>query len=96
MNATQSFKIYEILQKHFQNDADAKALVAEIEQVVQTKIAEQKDVLSIKEDIYNLKEDISRLEIKLESRFNSVIMWMMGTGIGIVGLIFTIIKLFVV
>lgn len=96
MNATQSFKIYEILQKHFQNDADAKALVAEIEQVIESKIEAKKDVLATKEDVLALKEDVSRLEIKLESRFNTLIMWMVGTGVGIVGLIFTIIKLFVV
>jgi len=89
MNATQSFKIYEMLQKHGKNDADAKSLVAEIEQIIENKIADKKNILAT-------KEDIAQLELKIESRFNSVIMWLVGTGIGIVGLIFTIIKLFVV
>ena len=50
MNATRSFKIYEILQRHFKDDNDAKALVAEIEQVIENKITEKKDILATKED----------------------------------------------
>lgn len=89
MNATQSFKIYEILQRHFNNDADAKAVVAEIELIIENKIAEKKDVLAT-------KEDIARLEILFERRFNNLIMWLVGTALVTVGLIFTVIKLFVV
>ena len=89
MNATQSFRIYEILQKHFKDDADAKAVVSEIEQVIENKIAEKKDVLAT-------KEDIARLESLFERRFNNQIMWLVGTALVTVGLIFTVIKLFVV
>lgn len=88
MNATQSFRIYEILQKHFKDDADAKAVVAEIEQVIENKIAEKKDVLAT-------KEDIARLESLFERRFNNLIMWSIGIGLGVVGLILTIFKLFI-
>lgn len=45
MTASQSFKIYEILQKHFQNPEDAKTVVQEIEQIVEEKIATKKDDL---------------------------------------------------
>lgn len=89
MNATQSFRIYEILQKHFKDDADAKAVVSEIEQVIENKIAEKKDVLAT-------KEDIARLESLFERRFNNQIMWLVATALVTVGLIFTVIKLFVV
>ena len=34
MTATQSFKIYEILHRHFKNDADAKVVVQEIETII--------------------------------------------------------------
>ena len=37
MTATQSFKIYEVLQRHFKNNDDAKIVVQEIEQIVETK-----------------------------------------------------------
>ncbi len=39
------------MQKHFNNDADAKALVAEIKQIIENKIADKKDILATKEDI---------------------------------------------
>lgn len=96
MNATQSFRIYEILQKHFNNDADAKAIVEEIEQIVDTKISDKKDVLATKEDIARLDIKMSSLETLFERRFNNLIMWLVGTALVTVGLIFTVIKLFVV
>ena len=96
MNATQSFKIYEILQKHFKDDADAKAVVAEIEQVIESKIAEKKDVLATKEDISRLDLRITGLEVLFEKRFNNLVMWLVGTALVTVGLIFTVIKLFIV
>ncbi len=37
MTSSQSFKIYEILQKHFQNAEDAKIAVQEIEEIVEKK-----------------------------------------------------------
>ncbi len=43
-----------------------------------------------------LKEDLLRFQIDVEKRFNSNILWTVGTGIGVVGLIFTIIKLFII
>lgn len=46
----QSLKIYEILKKHFQNDADAKELVQQIEAVAEGKIEQKKDVFLIKDD----------------------------------------------
>lgn len=96
MNATQSFKIYEILQKHFKDDADAKAVVAEIEQVIEDKIASKKDILATKDDIARLDLRISGLEVLFEKRFNNLIMWLVGTALVTVGLIFTVIKLFVI
>lgn len=96
MNATQSFKIYEILQKHFKDDADAKAVVSEIEQAIENKLAEKKDVLATKEDMNRIDLRITGLEVLFERRFNNLIMWLVGTALVTVGLIFTVIKLFVV
>lgn len=50
MTRLQSLKIYEILQKHFQNDADAKEIVHQIEAVVEGKIEQKKDILLTKDD----------------------------------------------
>lgn len=38
MTTTQSFKIYEVLQRHFKNNDDAKVIVQEIEQIILNKI----------------------------------------------------------
>lgn len=96
MNTTQSFKIYEILQKHSQNDADAKAVVSEIEQVIENKLADKKDVLATKEDIARLDLRITALEVLLEKRFNHLTTWVVGTMLACFGLMITVIKLFVV
>ncbi len=96
MTTTQSFKIYEILQRYFKNNDDAKIVVQEIEQIIEAKVDSKKDILATKEDLSLLKEDLLRFQIDVEKRFNSLILWIVGTGIGIVGLIFTVIKLFLI
>jgi hypothetical protein len=42
MTAAQSFRIYEILGKHFSSMEDAKIVVTEIEQIIETKIDSKK------------------------------------------------------
>jgi hypothetical protein len=100
MTATQSFKIYEILQRHFKNNDDAKVVVQEIEQIVEAKVDEKVNILSTREDLLKvkeeLKEDLLRFQIDVEKRFNNSILWTVGTGVGIVGMIFSIIKLFLI
>jgi hypothetical protein len=48
------------------------------------------------EDIFLIREDILTFQIKVEKRFNANILWIVGTGIASVGLIFTLIKIFLV
>lgn len=95
MTTTQSFKIYEVLQRHFKNNDDAKTVVQEIEQIIEAKVDSKKDILATKEDVSTLKEDLYKFQIDVEKRFNSMISWTVGTGIASIGLIFTIIKLFI-
>ena len=89
MTATQSFKIYEVLQRHFKNNDDAKTVVQEIEEIIEAKVESKMTVLSTKEDLLKFQVDV-------EKRFNNIILWIVGTGIGVVGLIFSIIKLFII
>ena len=103
MTGTQSLKIYEILQRHFKNDADAKIMETEIEEIIDHKFENEKGLIATKGDIYLLKEEISllrqdilKIQTEFEKRMNTMIMWNVGTGVGIVGLIFTVIKLFLV
>ena len=37
MTATQSFKTYDILHRHFKNDADAKVVIEENETIIDNK-----------------------------------------------------------
>lgn len=78
MTYSQSFKIYEVLQKHFQNAEDAKIVVQEIEQIVENKIESKKDILSTKEDLLIAKQDlIDRIhKAKLET-----IVWIVGVSV---------------
>ena len=103
MTTTQSFKIYEILQRHFKNNDDAKVVVQEIEQIIETKIENKSNILATKGDLSLLKEDSSLLkeailkfQIEVEKGFNSIIIWTVGTGIGIVALIVSMIKIFLI
>lgn len=96
MTTTQSFKIYEILQRHFNNNDDAKIVVQEIEQIIESKLENKSNLLATKEDISLLKPDLLKFQIDVEKRFNNNIIWIVSTGIGVVGLILSIIKLFLI
>ncbi len=82
------------------NNDDAKTVVQEIEQIIETRIEEKSNILSTKADISSLKselkQDLLKFQVDVEKRFNSLVMWTIGTGIGVVGLIFSVIKLFIV
>jgi hypothetical protein len=86
VTASQTLKIYELLNKHFKNDEDAKALVQEIEQVIDVKFQSEKDRLAT-------KEDIAKLEIRIESGFKDQLKWLIVLMLGFSSLIITLIKL---
>ncbi len=46
--------------------------------------------------VLSTKEDLLKFQVDVEKRFNNIILWIVGTGIGVVGLIFSIIKLFII
>ena len=69
MTTTQSFRIYEVLQRHFKNSDDAKIVVQEIEQIIETKIENKANILATKGDIALLKEDLLKFQIDVEKRF---------------------------
>jgi hypothetical protein len=76
--AAQSFKIYEILNRHFKDDEDAKALVTEIETVIETRFQAERDRLATKEDLARAK--------------NEIILWIVGFNTVLAGLIITLVK----
>ncbi len=68
----------------------------EIEQIIEAKVDSKKEILATKENISMLKEGLLRFQVDVEKRFNSIILSVVSTGIATVGLIFTIIKLFII
>ena len=76
ITATQSFGIYEILFRHFKNEADAKAVVMQIEQVIETKFEAETDRLATKLDIVALHTAIAQLETKIAVSQSNLLKWM--------------------
>ncbi len=76
MTASQSLKIYETLNKHFNNSEDAKLVVEQIEQIVEEKINEKKDILLTKDD-----------KIELLGRIDSNFKWQIGVMITLFGIV---------
>ena len=100
MTAAQSLKIYDILGRHFNNIEDARIVVTEIEEIIETKIVEKKDTLATKEDIgflknemIKLREDSLKLQIDMEKRFNQLTIWIVGTSFALAGIVIAVVKL---
>lgn len=93
MTATQTLKIYQILNKHFKNADDASVAVQEIEAIVDKKFEQRKEIFATREDISSLKEDVLRFQSEVEKRFNQLIIWTVSTGIAVVGLLLAFLKL---
>jgi hypothetical protein len=93
MTATQSLRLYEILLKHFKNDADAKVVVNEIEEVIDNKFEREKNLLATKEDMNLLRQDLLKFQVEMEKRFTTTILTIVTTVIAVVGIAVVIIKL---
>ena len=93
MTAAQSLKIYEILGKHFGNTEDARTVVTEIEQIIETKLIEKKDVLATKEDLLKMQIDMEKRFNDIEKRFNHLTIWIIGTFIALAGTVIAVVKL---
>lgn len=109
MTAIQSLKIYEILQRHFNNDADARVVVEEIQQIVENRFNDEKKELSTKTEADFLRKDIEAMEIplsgkiessalrtesNLKSEINKLIVWIVATMFGAAALFITLAKVF--
>ena len=93
MTVTQSFRIYEILQRHFKNEADAKVVVQEIEEIIDVKFEKEKNNISTKDDINNLQQNMLKFQIDMEKRLNTNLIWIIATIISMGGLIIAFLKL---
>ena len=92
MTATQSLKIYEILQRHFKNEADAKIVVQEIETIIDNKFDKEKNSLASKDDINRLEKLILQNQAEIEKRFTTTIITIITTVIAVTGIAVAVIK----
>ena len=78
-------KLFEMLKAKLGKE-EAEAFVEILEKKVDRKFEEAKQTLVI-------KEDLLKLLVEIEKRFNQQIIWTVGTGIAVAGLVLAIIKL---
>jgi hypothetical protein len=93
VTASQTLKMYELLNKHFKNNEDAKAIVVSIEDIVDNKFNIEKDRLATKEDIHSVNQRISSLETRLEQGFKDQLKWLIVLMVGLSSLTVAVIKL---
>jgi hypothetical protein len=60
MTSTQTFKLYELANRYFKNQADAQDFITEIENVVDNKFTERKEILATKIDIAEMRTEIHK------------------------------------
>jgi hypothetical protein len=93
VTASQTLKMYELLNKHFKNTEDAKVMVASIEEIVENKFNDQRDRLATKDDIFCLKSDINKLETRMEQGFKDQLKWLIVLMVGLSSLAIAVLKL---
>ena len=83
-----TFRIYEMLNKYFKNDEDAKTVASGIEEMVNQRFQTEKERLATKMDIMELKGDISHVKVRMKQSFRDqlklIILIMIGFAIIIV------------
>jgi hypothetical protein len=108
VSALQTIKMYELLNKHFNDREDAQVLVEGIEGVIAAKFDTELDRLATKEDILRLektsKEElittkgdltirINGLETRIEQGLKDQLKWIIILMVSFAGLIIAMIKL---
>ena len=93
VTASQTLKIYELLNKHFKNNEDGKALVGGIEEVIDKKFNDERDRLATKLDILTLKQEILAMEMRMERGFKDQLKWLIVLMFGFSSMIVALIKL---
>lgn len=66
---SQTFRIYEMLNKYFNNEQDARTVASGIEEMVNQRFQTEKERLATKMDIMELKGDISQVKVRMKQSF---------------------------
>ena len=79
---SQTFRIYEMLNKYFKNEEDAKSVASGIEEMVNQRFQTEKERLATKMDIMELKGDISQVKVRMKQSFKDQLKPIILTMIG--------------
>jgi hypothetical protein len=79
LTASQSFKLYSIVQRYFNKEEDAQAFVSEIENAIDKKYDVEKDRLATKEDLLKLQME---LRVEMKEQKSEIIKWMFIFWVG--------------
>lgn len=97
VTASQTLKMYELLNKYFKNSDDAKVLVQGIEEVIDSKFETERDRLATKSDLTIAKEElrneIGKLETRMEQGFKDQLRWLIVLMVGLSSLGIAVLKL---
>ena len=88
-----TFRIYEMLNKYFKNDEDAKTVASGIEEMVNQRFQTEKERLATKMDIMELKGDISHVKVRMKQSFRDQLKLIILIMIVFAILIVTVMKL---
>src|SRR5688572_19858680 len=88
-----TFRIYEMLNKYFKNDEDAKTVASGIEEMVNQRFQTEKERLATKMDIMELKGDISHVKVRMKQSFRDQLKLIILIMIGFAIIIITVMKL---
>jgi hypothetical protein len=96
MSSAQSLKVYDILKKHFKDDADSKTVIEGVEMIIDKKMDQSKEILATKKDlsefrtelkgdIHNLREEFLNVRAELIEKIykskTETIIWIVAVGI---------------
>ena len=89
---SQTFRIYEMLNKYFKNEEDAKSVASGIEEMVNQRFQTEKERLATKMDIMELKGDISQIKVRMKQSFKDQLKLIILIMIGFALLMITVMK----
>ena len=105
MTSTQYIRLYDFFKQelHIEDDAKAKVFIEEVEKIVDNKFDDEKNSFSPRSDIQELKHQMELLKHEtrttmaegfsnVKSEINKLIIWIVSTGIAIVGLLLAFLK----
>ena len=84
-----------MLNKHFQNEDDARALASGIEEMMNHRFQSEKERLATKMDVMELKGDIMQLKFRMKHAFRHQLKLIAGMFGGFTVLMLLLVKLLI-